>query len=156
MGQQAPISYSAPSEKSAGILKMRPGQLHIDEGSAARFFYCARATNADRGAGLDACKKSAAGMLSSTSGQQMTRRDEGDQVAPKGEHPPTLKPTDLTRCLCRLVTPTGGVVLDPFIGSGSTGKAAVLEASSSPVLSWTRTMPGSLRQATALRNLDCR
>jgi site-specific DNA-methyltransferase (adenine-specific) len=40
---------------------------------------------------------------------------------------PTVKPTDLMRYLCRLVTPHGGVVLDPFTGSGSTGKAAILE-----------------------------
>jgi len=40
---------------------------------------------------------------------------------------PTVKPTDLMRYLCRLVTPPGGVVLDPFTGSGSTGKAAILE-----------------------------
>jgi site-specific DNA-methyltransferase (adenine-specific) len=40
---------------------------------------------------------------------------------------PTVKPTDLMRYLCRLVTPPGGVVLDPFMGSGSTGKAALLE-----------------------------
>ena len=40
---------------------------------------------------------------------------------------PTVKPTDLMRYLCRLVTPPGGIVLDPFMGSGSTGKAAVLE-----------------------------
>lgn len=44
-----------------------------------------------------------------------------------GNHHPTVKPTDLMRYLCRLVTPPGGVVLDPFMGSGSTGKAAVLE-----------------------------
>lgn len=40
---------------------------------------------------------------------------------------PTVKPTDLMRWLCRLVTPPGGLVLDPFMGSGSTGKAAMLE-----------------------------
>ena len=44
-----------------------------------------------------------------------------------GNNHPTVKPTDLMRYLCRLVTPPGGVVLDPFMGSGSTGKAAVLE-----------------------------
>lgn len=65
-----------------------------DAGSAARFFYCAKASKADRGA--------------------------------DNAHP-TVKPTDLMRYLCRLVTPPGGVVLDPFTGSGSTGKAAVLE-----------------------------
>ena len=40
---------------------------------------------------------------------------------------PTVKPSDLMRYLCRLVTPTGGIILDPFMGSGSTGKAAALE-----------------------------
>ncbi len=65
-----------------------------DTGSAARFFYCAKASKSDRG----------------------------------GENThPTVKPTDLMRYLCRLVTPPGGVVLDPFMGSGSTGKAAVGE-----------------------------
>jgi hypothetical protein len=63
-------------------------------GSAARFFYCAKASKRDR--------------------------DEGN-------HHPTVKPTDLMRYLCRLVTPPDGLVLDPFMGSGSTGKAAALE-----------------------------
>jgi site-specific DNA-methyltransferase (adenine-specific) len=46
----------------------------------------------------------------------------------RGEnHHPTVKPTDLMRYLCRLVTPPSGIVLDPFMGSGSTGKAAMLE-----------------------------
>jgi len=62
--------------------------------SAARFFYCAKASRSDRG---------------------------------EGNIHPTVKPTDLMRYLCRLVTPPGGLVLDPFTGSGSTGKAAVLE-----------------------------
>ena len=44
-----------------------------------------------------------------------------------GNNHPTVKPTDLMRYLCRLVTPPGGLVLDPFMGSGSTGKAAMLE-----------------------------
>ena len=66
-------------------------------GSAARFFYCAKASKADR--------------------------DEGCE----GNHHPTVKPTDLMRYLVRLVTPPGGVVLDPFMGSGSTGRGALLE-----------------------------
>jgi hypothetical protein len=51
-----------------------------------------------------------------------SKKDRGD-----GNGHPTVKPTDLMRYLCRLVTPPGGIVLDPFMGSGSTGKAAVLE-----------------------------
>ena len=49
------------------------------------------------------------------------------QSTVRRNHHPTVKPTDLMRYLCRLVTPPGGVVLDPFMGSGSTGKAAMLE-----------------------------
>ena len=65
-----------------------------DSGSAARFFYTAKASRDDRS---------------------------------DGNTHPTVKPTDLMRYLCRLVTPPGGIVLDPFMGSGSTGKAALLE-----------------------------
>jgi len=46
---------------------------------------------------------------------------------PQRNHHPTVKPTDLMRYLCRLVTPPSGIVLDPFMGSGSTGKAAMME-----------------------------
>jgi hypothetical protein len=70
-----------------------------DSGSAARFFYCAKSYSADRNAGL------------------------GND---KSTHP-TVKPTALMRYLCRLITPPGGVVLDPFMGSGSTGRGAILE-----------------------------
>jgi site-specific DNA-methyltransferase (adenine-specific) len=71
-------------------------------GEAARFFYCAKASKRDREEGLDG-------------------------AGSRANHHPTVKPTDLMRYLCRLVTPPGGIVLDPFTGSGSTGKAAVLE-----------------------------
>lgn len=51
-----------------------------------------------------------------------SKQDRGE-----GNSHPTVKPTDLMRYLCRLITPVGGSILDPFMGSGSTGKAAVLE-----------------------------
>ena len=98
-----------------------------DTGSAARFFYCAKASKKDREEGLDSFEKLSVGLVSNTSGQHITRRDEGYQVAPRANNHPTVKPTDLMRYLCRLVTPPGGVVLDPFMGSGSTGKAAIKE-----------------------------
>jgi DNA methylase len=69
-------------------------------GTAARFFYAAKPSRADRAAGLDG--------------------------VPGSGHP-TVKPTDLMAYLCRLVTPPNGVVLDPFMGSGSTGRGAILE-----------------------------
>ena len=65
-----------------------------DQGSAARFFYCPKASKKERG---------------------------------EGNNHPTVKPTALMQYLCRLITSTGGVVLDPYMGSGSTGKAAVKE-----------------------------
>lgn len=77
--------------KFAGVIEHHPRN---DSGSAARFFYCAKASKSDRG---------------EINGH------------------PTVKPTELMRYLVRLVTQPGGTVLDPFTGSGSTGKAAVLE-----------------------------
>ncbi|MDD5511316.1 MAG: site-specific DNA-methyltransferase [Dehalococcoidales bacterium] len=79
------------------------GEWKKNSGSAARFFYCAKASVADREDGLEA--------------------EEGKS----GNTHMTVKPTDLMRYLCRMVVPPGGVVLDPFMGSGSTGKGAVLE-----------------------------
>ena len=69
-------------------------EIESSKGSAARFFYCAKANKKDRS---------------------------------EGNTHPTVKPTDLMAYLVRLITPPGGVVLDPFMGSGSTGKAAVRE-----------------------------
>lgn len=98
----------------------------VDAGSAARFFYCAKASKTDRNEGCDELPQRAGGMVSNTSGQHMTRRD-GYEPPLAGNHHPTVKPTDLMRYLCRLITPPGGTILDPFAGSGSTGKGAVLE-----------------------------
>lgn len=147
-GQQGPISSTAPSAKTSNVygamrregeasaesdnqgavgFKMKPGARRIDTGSAARFFYCAKADRSDRNAGLE-------GMP-----EHRVKAYEGGEIA-SGKTPdapggrrtaannhPTVKPTDLMRYLCRLVTPAGGVVLDPFMGSGSTLKAAELE-----------------------------
>jgi hypothetical protein len=105
------------SEDASGLL-----------GEAARFFYCPKASKRDRDEGLEDMARKASGMVSNTSGKHITRRDEGYEVAPRANNNhPTVKPTELMRYLCRLVTPPGGVVLDPFMGSGSTGKGAMLE-----------------------------
>ena len=96
-------------------------------GSAARFFYCAKASKRDRNEGLDhfpaVQTNFAAGTGLSKNGDGSPRNQE---ATAKNPHP-TVKPTDLMRYLCRLVTPPGGVIVDPFAGSGSTGKAATLE-----------------------------
>lgn len=102
-GAQGDISGQEPSRPAKNVYGEYKGRREfvkrkdIDK-SAARFFYCAKASRADR-----------------------TERGA------VGNRHPTAKPTDLMRYLCRLVTPPGGTVLDPFAGSGSTGKAAVLE-----------------------------
>ncbi|NID06613.1 site-specific DNA-methyltransferase [Luteibacter jiangsuensis] len=130
-GQQGDLRGQSRKRVSRGIYGDMPAApdapARNDSGSAARFFYCAKATAKDREAGLADFEKRAAGMVSNTSGQHITRRDEGYEPPKRANHHPTVKPTDLMRYLCRLVTPAGGVVLDPFLGSGSTGRGAVLE-----------------------------
>jgi DNA modification methylase len=96
------------TETHAGRLRTDAGKRHIpiaparlsgtilsngDSGSAARFFYCAKASQTERA----------------------------------GSKHPTVKPVSLERYLCKLVTPPGGTVLDPFAGTGTTGQAAVVE-----------------------------
>lgn len=96
----ASLSSSAGCAESI-TFSITPKSLAVGEKvcgqSSARFMYCAKASRKDRNEGCE------------------------------GNGHPTVKPTNLMRYLCRLVTPPGGVVLDPFAGSGSTGKAAVLE-----------------------------
>jgi site-specific DNA-methyltransferase (adenine-specific) len=95
-----------------------------DSGSAARFFYCAKASKRDRNEGLDGfeLKQTIGG-----GGLTVVGGAYGSVKAPGQNHHPTVKPTELMRYLCRLVTPPKGIVLDPFMGSGSTGKAAMYE-----------------------------
>nr|WP_314367632.1 site-specific DNA-methyltransferase [uncultured Acinetobacter sp.] len=93
-----------------------------DRGSAARFFYCAKANRTDRNEGTESSNQPMLQMNST-----MRDCENVDWSKRNGNFHPTVKPTELMRYLCRLVTPKGGVVLDPFMGSGSTGKAAILE-----------------------------
>lgn len=130
-GQIARSSSSETRKNQNTYGEMRRGhdnqiEPRVDSGSAARFFYCAKTSKADRNDGCGELPDQLAGMRSETSGQHITRRDGGAPTVTKNNHP-TVKPTDLMRYLCRLVTPPGGTVLDPFMGSGSTGRGAVLE-----------------------------
>jgi hypothetical protein len=100
------------------------------DGGASRFFYTAKASRREREAGLEGMPQkvgtaysNGAGLSSGTDNPQQTPHKH----EPVGNHHPTVKPLALMRWLCRLVTPPGGVILDPFTGSGSTGCAAVLE-----------------------------
>ena len=101
-----------------------------DSGGASRFFYCPKASKTDRNEGLDDFEDKAAPKRDDVQPYDMNTnkfRPDGSErkpVQPKKNNHPTVKPTDLMLYLIRLVTPKGGV-LDPFMGSGSTGKAAV-------------------------------
>jgi DNA modification methylase len=145
-GAQAPVTGLEPSASTShiygkfrraasdrgtggiwsGISNHPCGPQYGDDGSAARFFYCAKASREDRNIGCDDLPDVAGGMVNNTSGQHITRRDGGAPGPTKNNHP-TVKPTELMRWLVRLVTPPGGTVLDPFAGSGSTGRAADIE-----------------------------
>jgi site-specific DNA-methyltransferase (adenine-specific) len=109
----------------AGNIDEAGSTFQGDTGSAARFFYCAKASNADRSEGTENLPQKTGGMTSNNSGQHITRRDEGYEAKPQGNHHPTVKPCELMLYLVRLVTPPGGVVLDPYMGSGTTGKACM-------------------------------
>jgi site-specific DNA-methyltransferase (adenine-specific) len=98
-----------------------------DSGSAARFFYCAKASKADRDEGCEGLGERERGGNRPGSKDNTGKFPDHDHRVLGGNHHPTVKPTALMRYLCRLVTPPGGVVLDPFTGSGSTGKAAISE-----------------------------
>ena len=101
-------------------------------GGASRFFYVAKASKRDRNEGLEELEErfTAAAEFRPN---HMEKAVEGESGNPYGRFQPvknfhpTVKPTDLMRYLIKLVTPPNGIVLDPFTGSGSTGKAAILE-----------------------------
>jgi site-specific DNA-methyltransferase (adenine-specific) len=105
-----------------------------DEGTAARYFYCAKASKKDRDEGLEQLETPTENLQGLDTRGRTLVRDDGTKTlverwkpsAERKNNHPTVKPTELMRYLCRLVTPQGGVVLDPFMGSGSTGKAAVM------------------------------
>jgi len=101
---------------------MHDGSKDVLEGmgEASRFFYCPKTSKADRDHGCDAMEARVT--------RCMENPDTRDRPTPmKSNFHPTVKPMELMRYLCRLVTPKGGVVLDPFTGSGSTGRGAILE-----------------------------
>jgi len=110
-------SYISKNTKgyAGGWGKLRDYNRQGDSGSASRFFYCSKAGKKDRDEGLDGFD------VNSASGKY------GSEKAPSKNNHPTVKPTNLMRYLVRMVTPPNGTCLDPFMGSGSTGKACALE-----------------------------
>ena len=126
-GQSGAITGAEPSAKTANTFGEFAGRSlsepRGDTGSVARFFYCAKASKADRDEGLGEFKAQTVGDGRAVAADNAYQRGATER---RNTHP-TVKPTDLMRYLLRLVTPPGGLVLDPFMGSGSTGKAAMRE-----------------------------
>jgi site-specific DNA-methyltransferase (adenine-specific) len=101
---------------------------YTDKGSAARFFYCAKASKKDRDEGLEGFEERENEKIGQLpDGFVSSYGNIRNKPQPVRNHHPTVKPTILMQYLCRLVTPPNGVILDPFLGSGSTGKAAIYE-----------------------------
>lgn len=144
-GQQGNVKGTEPSHTGQNGVYGEYGRVESqkrgDGGSAARFFYCAKASGSDRNEGLDDFEEKSIGSkgngirrICSQCGESsleshLCKCETKDWINPptKKNHHPTVKNTELMKYLIKLVTPIGGTVLDPFMGSGSTGKAAVLE-----------------------------
>lgn len=106
-------------------------EMHSDSGSAARFFYCAKSSRAERNKGLEGFEeqvgaKNGSGLGRAVSLEKRVDNDGHDLIKMQNHHP-TVKPVKLMQYLVKLVTPKGGTVLDPFTGSGTTGIACKLE-----------------------------
>jgi len=93
----------------------------------ASFAYFPKASKRDRNEGLEGFEEKLAGAYEFRNRESGKGQFEGKTNTLKANNHPTVKPTSLMQYLVRLVTPKGGTVLDPFMGSGSTGKACVLE-----------------------------
>jgi DNA modification methylase len=96
---------------------------HNDTGGASRFFYCAKASKADKNAGLEGMPEKPSPKFDGGKFIRGNNNNAKEQMS-KNFHP-TVKSTKLMSYLIKLITPPNGVVLDPFMGSGSTGVAAL-------------------------------
>ncbi|HFO2070341.1 TPA: site-specific DNA-methyltransferase [Klebsiella pneumoniae] len=135
-GQQGDLKETGRARPSQGRYgDMAPPKAHAarveSEKSAARFFYCAKVKPKERDEGLERFIATSAsdmtgGRKEGSVGINDPRAGAGRTNGAKNNHP-TVKPIALMSYLCRLITPPGGTVLDPWMGSGSTGRAAIEE-----------------------------
>ena len=129
LGRLQPDEYIQPEGRwPANVMHDGSAEILQGMGEAARFFYTPKACKDDRDDGCEMMEErwKAGYSYTDTPGNPADRMFKDRETLKRNFHP-TVKPTDLMRYLCRMVTPTGGIVLDPFTGSGSTGRGAVLE-----------------------------
>ena len=123
-GERRPLSHLPNGGVyEHGRKKSNINHFANDSGGASRFFYVAKASKRDRNEGLEDLEAVKGGSMN---GAEYREGKPTNHPMRQNFHP-TVKPTQLMRYLIKLVTPNGGVVLDPFTGSGSTGKAALLD-----------------------------
>jgi len=111
-------------EVSAEMMDQQSGEI-LESGGASRFFYIAKASSTEREIGLQGMEMHPGGSLSG--GNDTRNGKDRPQLSARANHHPTVKPLQLMQYMIRLITPPGGTVLDPFMGSGSTGAACMLE-----------------------------
>jgi site-specific DNA-methyltransferase (adenine-specific) len=126
-GGTPPRRFSDKTRNTYGSFtgEENPNGIGSSQGGASRFFYCAKSSRAEREMGLDGRDRKAKLWSSGTQNPGSFQAEGTDRTSTN--HHPTVKPLALMRWLCRLITPPNGLILDPFMGSGSTGMAAVLE-----------------------------
>lgn len=133
-GARAPVTGDEASMASTGLVtnarKRVKGKFPGDKGGPSRFIYCVKPTKAEREFGCEELPLQSAGDVTDreegSAGLNSPRAGAGRLSGSRNFHP-TLKPVNLMRYLCRLIVPPGGIVADPFMGSGTTGIAALRE-----------------------------
>ena len=128
-----PEDTVASFSKGMGAGTLRDFTQDSSSGNASRFFYCAKASKSERNEGLEGFEEKLKAGTEFRPSYLEKFNENGDSGSPrarfgkmKNNHP-TVKPIELMKYLCRLITPKDGIVLDPFMGSGSTGIGAKLE-----------------------------
>lgn len=128
VGGHSSVPGDAPSKLARTAYNQRDRVEFLsydDGGGASRFYYCAKATREERDAGLEGWKKKPLNWSSGDANPGSFQSPGTDRSA--ANFHPTVKPLALMRWLCRLITPPGGRIIEPFMGSGSTICGAMLE-----------------------------
>ena len=127
-GSEPNYEFGNQDNPSHLYTNIKSGVHFEDEGNACRYFYCAKASKKDRDNGLIAFEEKQVGSLAGGDNDKEELDDVSQRFRTKKKNiHPTVKPVELMQYLVRLVTPQGGVILDIFNGSGSTGKAVMFE-----------------------------
>lgn len=130
-GAHEPLNIEHTGRFPANFIHDGSDEVNELLGEPARFFYCAKTNKRDRNEGLDIelfpLKNYTTANKMGGESDTMLTGSGNPRDSRKQNHHPTVKPTDLMQYLCRLITPPNGTILDPFLGSGSTGKAAMYE-----------------------------